>query len=445
MVEAEDCLWGQDFIETYMYHARKQSYNNDLLHSAAILGLVGQSLRDVWLRADQIRTDCRIHPFVVQSSGTGKNTVFSFMSTVADAANIRFDEEGTASTAGIMGTVKQNGEIITGDLSGSGFVAWKEAQTLLKSAQQTHSSDILEVINMALDPKGMVSKTLSGGKLIYRSRTSLFCTTYDPEPGGQLDLITQGFLPRTLFIYRSLGEEFYDDVNSRKDRNLPRPGQSNDPYIRDFESDVQKLANTLIYIENTVRKHGTTYHDGESHYAAADEHIEYFHGVEEGVSLDPTPILNEVLKDYPLDVRRRALPFKTRLFDLCYKMSAALAAIDKDEKKGIYVSRTIKERHVRQAHKLLKQYWRTTCEFIQDYMTYDVGQEVRKVEQVVRELARHSDGNKIEIRDIMTELRMDKSRVKRNLATLEDIGKVESNGVPIEAADSDDKLEWTSR
>jgi DNA-binding IclR family transcriptional regulator len=77
-------------------------------------------------------------------------------------------------------------------------------------------------------------------------------------------------------------------------------------------------------------------------------------------------------------------------------------------------------------------------------MTYDVGHEVRKVEQVVRELSKHSDDNKIRIRDVMTELRMDKSRVKRNLATLEDIGKVESNGVPIEAAESDDKLEWLS-
>jgi len=439
-ISPEQCVWGNDFIKTYMRHAKRRSYKNEMLHSSAIFSLIGQSLRDVWLRADQTTTDCRIHPFVVQSSGSGKNSVFSMMSTVAEAADMQFDSEGTASTAGIMGTVRQNGEVIKGDLAGNGFVAWKEAQTLLKSAQQTHSSDILEVMNMALDPDGEVDKTLSGGKLEYCSRSSMFCTTYDPEPDGQLDLITQGFLPRTLFYYRTVDEDFYDEVNQRRDSGLPRPNKTNETYVTGFEDDVEKLANTLKYIEQTVIKYGDIYHKEDSHYARADRQIDYFDGIEENVSIDPTPVLNEVLNEFPMEVRRRAMPFKTRMFDLCYKMSAAMAAISRNEDTGVYVSRIIKKKHVDKAKDLLRKYWRSTLKFIQDYMTYQMGEEMRKIETVIRQLSRRRD--KVQIKDVMSELRIPKAQLKRNLVALEEMERIEANGTVINAADAEDKIIW---
>ena len=108
MVSKDDCLWGDEFFSTYMEHARKMSYNNDILHLSGALSLIGQSLRDVYLRIDQQHVGCRVYPFIVQSSGTGEGSVFSLIDKIARAADIPFDEEGTASTAGIMGTVKQN-------------------------------------------------------------------------------------------------------------------------------------------------------------------------------------------------------------------------------------------------------------------------------------------------------------------------------------------------
>lgn len=439
MVSPKDCLWGEDFFQTYMKHAKRMSYNNDILHMSGAVSLVGQALRDVYLRIDQQHTGCRVHPFIIQSSGTGKNSAFGMLGTVARAADMPFDEEGTASTAGIMGTVKRNGDTIKGDLAGSGFVAWKEAQTLLKSAEQTHSSDILEVMNMAMDPAGKVEKSLSGGKLEYSSNTSVFCTTYDPEPNGQLELVRQGFLPRTLFFYRTMGRDFYSEINEMRDEKVPRPGENNEPYRWEMEEDIEMLANTLKYIEDTVWDFGKILRQGESHYAVADEHIEYFEGVEEGVSINPSPMITDVMESYPYKVRQQAQPFETRMMNKVYRLSAIFAAADYDEENDNYVSRIIRERHVRMAKKIAKQSFECVMDFIHDYSAVGGNNTLKDVERSVQTIARNNGGHAT-VREIMGETYRTKREVKEALASLEEMRKVESVDNPVTALDSDDKV-----
>lgn len=438
-ISPHDCLWGRDFFKTYMKHARRMSYNNDILHQAGAISLIGQSLRDVYLRIDQQHIGCRIHPFIIQSSGTGKGSVFKMMKTICRAASIPFEEEGSSSTAGMMGTVKQNSEVRKGELAGNGFIGWKEAQTLLKSADQTHSSDIMEVMNMAMDPDGHVSKALSGGKLEYTSNTSIFCTTYDPEPDGQLELIRQGFLPRTLFFYRTMGESFYDEINSMRDNKVPSPGDNNKEYRRGMESDVDKLANTLMFIEDTVWNHGRVYRQNSSHYAIAEEHVEYFKGVEDGVSLDPSPFMNDILDEYPHSVRKHARQFKTRMMNSIYRLSACFAAADYDEENDVYVSRVIRQKHVNMAKELCKKSFKCTLDFIQDY-SMDTGRnDLRELEYHVKNIAQNSNGEAT-MKELMEEMYRKKSDIKDGLATLEEMGKIESNGTLIHSMDKDDKV-----
>jgi len=441
MVSKDDCLWGDEFFETYMSHARKMSYNNDVLHISGALSLIGQSLRDVYLRTDQQYVGCRIHPFIIQSSGTGKGSVFSMINKVAKAADMPFDQEGTASTAGIMGTVKQNGEQREGELSGSGFVGWTEAQTLLKSAEQTHSSDILEVMNMAMDPSGKVAKTLSGGKLEYESNTSIFCTTYDPEPNGQLELIRQGFLPRTLFFYRILGEDFYDEVNERRDDNIPHQRDSFDDKVKSIDNDIDKLGNTLKYIENTVWEHGTVHREEETYTAAASNHIDYFY-VEEGQSLNPSPMMNDVLEDYSYDVRRSARPFKTRMMNSVYRLAACFAAIDYDEEMDIYVSRRIRERHIEKAMGICRQSFKHTLEFISDYSTSKADNDLRDIERTIKTIAKN-DGGTASVHELMAETYKSKKELKRGIATLDEMDKVETVDVPATALQTDSEVKPT--
>lgn len=436
MVNKDECLWGDDFFETYMKHANRMSYNNEILHLSGALSLIGQSLRDVYLRSDQQHVGCRVHPFVIQSSGTGKGSVFSLIENVARAADIPFEEEGTASTAGIMGTVKQNGEQREGELKGSGFVGWKEAQTLLKSADSTHSSDILEVINMAMDPSGKVAKTLSGGKLEYASNSSIFCTTYDPEPDGQLELIRQGFLPRTLFFYRIMDESFYDEVNSIRDNKIPHSRQNLESGSKQYDDDIEKLANTLKYIEDTVWDHGKLYRQEETYVAVAENHLDYFY-VEEGESIDPTPFMNELLEDCSIDVRRKARPFKTRMMNKVYRLSACFAAVDYDEEHDIHVSRRIRSRHIEKAKSICRTSFKHVLEFIRDYSTGSEHNDLREVERKVNALARLHDG-KAKVKDLMAETYKSQKEIKKDLATLNEMDKVEMNGTPVTALDSDD-------
>jgi len=440
MVTPKDCLWGKDFFDAYMKHAKRMSYNNDVLHQAASLSLVSQALRDVYPRLDQQHIGCRIHPFIIQSSGTGKGSVYNLLSTVARAADMPFGEHGTASTAGIMGTVKQSGEAVKGDLAGSGFVGWKEAQTLLKSAEQTHSSDILEVMNMAMDPSGKVSKTLSGGKLEYSSSTNIFCTTYDPEPTGQLELIRQGFLPRTLFFYRTMGDDFYDDINKRRDSKVPRPGDDNERYIWKMEEDVEMMANTLRYIEDTVWEHGEILRKEQSHYAVAEEHIDYFQGVEEGVSLNPSPFMNDILDEYPYSIRRQARAFKTRMMNKVYRIAACLAAADYDEENDVYVCREIKERHVRLAKKVCKRSFESVLDFIYDYSIGAGDNDLRQIERKIHTIA-NNNGGYATVKEVMSETYRRKGDIQNALATLSEMDKIEVKGSPSSAAGADDKIE----
>lgn len=438
MVSKDDCLWGDEFFATYMKHAKNMSYNNEILHISGALSLIGQSLRDVYLRIDQQHIGCRVHPFVIQSSGTGKGGVFNMIEKVSRASDIPFDSQGTASTAGIMGTVKQNGEQREGELAGSGFLGWTEAQTLLKSAEQTHSSDILEVMNMAMDPSGKVTKTLSGGKLEYEANTSIFCTTYDPEPSGQLELIRQGFLPRTLFFYRIMGEDFYDEINEMRDENIPRERDSFENKIEDIDTDIEQLANTLKYIEDTVWEHGKVLREEDTYSAAAEKHIDYFY-VEEGVSLNPGPMMDEVLEDYSLDVRRKAIPFKTRMMNKVYRIAACIAAVSYDKENDIYVSREVKEEHVERAMNLCRKSFKNTLEFIKDYSTSNADNDLHEVERVINTIAK-SNGGTATMNELMSETYKSKKDLKRSVATLNEMGKVETVDTPASALDSDDKI-----
>lgn len=415
------------------------SYRNEILHTAGAVSLVGQALRDVYLRLDQQHIGCRVHPFVIQSSGTGKNSAFQMLQTVAEAAQIPFDEEGTATTAGIMGTVKRNGEEIRGDLADDGFVAWKEAQTLLKSADQTHSSDILEVMNMAMDPAGKVEKSLSGGKLEYRSNTSVFCTTYDPEPSGQLELVRQGFLPRTLFFYRTMGRDFYKEINQMRDEKVPRPDTSNSSYRKEMEDDIEKLASTLRYIEDTVWEHGEVLRKDTSHYAIADEHISYFEHVEPGVSLNPSDIIDEVMEEYPYKVRKQAQPFETRLMNKVYRLSAIFSATDYDEDNDTYVCREIKRRHVEMAKKIVKQSFKSVMNFIDDYSLAGKNNNLKEVEHSIKVIS-SNNGGYATVTEVMSETYRTKREVVDAIASLSEMGKIETVDKPASAMESGDRV-----
>lgn len=439
MVKPEDCVWGKDFFETYMRHASKTSYYNEHLHRAASLALIGQALKDVFLVSDNTKIDCRIHPFVVQDSGSGKNGAFNFMSTVARQAGMNFYKEGTTTTAGIMGTVKRDGEVQPGNLAGSGFVAWKEAQTLIKSANQQHSDDIIEVINMALDPSGDVSKSMAGGKLEYSSRTSMFSTTYPPEPDGQVDLIHQGFLPRMLFLYKNIPPSQYDKINDKRDRGLPS-GDKLGPLNRDeYSKDVNKLANTLEYIRQQVTEHGVILSKETDPFALTHKDIHYFTEVEDGASMNTAYIFDELKDNYSYRVQQEVKPFKTRLFDLTYKIAAAMAAIDYNEDTSVYVSRTIKKRHTKMAHKIVRECWKSIFDFVSDYIGYDMGSDLRKLEHRVVESCKQN-GGKTTVKDVMKMSYMDKKTIKDKLMTLEDMDKVRSNGTPFASAKTDSKI-----
>jgi len=290
-----------------------------------------------------------------------------------------------------------------------------------------------------MDPSGRVEKSLSGGKLEYASNTSVFCTTYDPEPNGQLELVRQGFLPRTLFFYRTMGRDFYKEINEMREDKVPRSGEDNNRYIHKMEEDVEKLANTLRYIEDTVWEYGEVLREGSSHYAVADEHIRYFEGIEDEVSINPTSMIDKVMADYPYSVRQQAQPFETRLMNKVYRISAVFAAADYDEERDTFVSRRIKQRHVNMAETLVERSFRCVMDFIEDYSTTSGSNVLREVEQSVKTIANNNGGHAT-LKEVMGEAYRTHKEVKNAIASLEEMGKIETVSKPANALNSEDEV-----
>lgn len=315
-------IWGDEFTSSYLSLGNNRSIMNTELHTTSMLALIGTCLRGVDIDIKGAKVDTRLHPLIIQRSGSGKDEVFNLCRDIAHKAGIKFVSQSNLTTAAFIGSAGKNREPVPGIASNSDILAFKEISSLFYAASQDHSSDLLNLMNQAMDYGGYVKKDLGGmsGSIEYRTAVSLLGTTYPPR--SKLFYIESGFLPRTLFGYKEVGKKFYMSVADWLFDNVGEPEEARDTVK------VDQIAETLRFINFNKTNFKFSFPEKRT-----------FHALKNTVE--------EQLSKYPIRIQQSVEPAITRLSINSIKVAACFAAIDN-------MSHNVTSAHIEKACKFME-------------------------------------------------------------------------------------------
>lgn len=315
-------IWGDDFISSYLSLGNNRSINNSELHTMGMLCNISKCLQGVDIDIKGTKVDLRLHPLMIQRSGTGKDPVFNLARDIASGAGIKFTTQSSLTSAAFVGSAGRNREPVPGVASKTDILAFKEVSTLFSMSNQEHSSDLINLINMALDYGGHVKKDLGGmsGSVEYNTAVSLLGTTYPPR--AKVSYIEAGFLPRTLFGYKEVGKKFYFDVVDWLFDNVGETERAEDT------SKIKEISSTLSSLKENCKGMKFSYPEKRAFHSMKDT-------------------LETTLAKYPIRVQQSVEPYITRVTINTIKAATCFAAID-----GL--SREVRQCHIEKACKLME-------------------------------------------------------------------------------------------
>jgi len=97
-------VWGGEWIETYLEVGDRYSVDNESLHTGFMLALLGQAVPEGHLYLGDDKHHVRVHPMMMQDSGSGKDPAFDFAKAVARSADIAFTDSNDLTNAGLIGS-----------------------------------------------------------------------------------------------------------------------------------------------------------------------------------------------------------------------------------------------------------------------------------------------------------------------------------------------------
>lgn len=386
-----DSIWGDDFIKTYLTLANKASIKNEEIHLGGMFVLLGQAMIGQIIPILNQEIDNRIHCLVIQKSGSGKGPAFKFMEKIAELAGMSMTIRSSVTSAGLIGTIAPNGDVIPGDAFYYNIIAFEEARTIFRASQMLHSCDLIENINQILDPAGVIEKRMAHGVISYRSTTSLFGSTYPIK--SEPVYIDSGFLPRMLVLYRDIDSKFYYDVLDWVFCNIGKR-------VSFKEEKMKLLANTLREIRNMPE------FDFEFTARRCYKNI--------------TKLLKDISSEYDEAVVSRAEPFISRIGINAVKMSTCMAVL--------YEKRNVSVEDIERISTLVEYSWRGILNYIRDF-DVDVGIDP-KLEKIIKAIVKLADvGDTIQFRELLRFVKMKKNELLQYLYTLEDAGFVKVKSV----------------
>ncbi|MCK5334079.1 MAG: hypothetical protein KAJ24_06185, partial [Candidatus Aenigmarchaeota archaeon] len=97
-------MWVDDFIGSYLSLGNNRSIMNEELHLMSMISLVGKCLKGTEINIRGTKVDLRIHPLMVQRSGSGKDPVFNLARDIAAKAGINFVTQSSLTSAAFIGS-----------------------------------------------------------------------------------------------------------------------------------------------------------------------------------------------------------------------------------------------------------------------------------------------------------------------------------------------------
>ncbi|SFG35403.1 hypothetical protein SAMN04488063_1779 [Halopelagius inordinatus] len=393
-----DPVWGDEFIERYLEDAERYSMDNETLHTGFMLALLGQAVGDSSFDIGDNEKHCRVHPFMVQDSGSGKDPAFDYAKKVATFADMNFSDSNDLTNAGLVGTFV-DGEEEPGAAEKYDIVGFREAIQLLRSGSSDWNKNIPENINSILDG-GHVERHMAAGTIEYRATCTLIGTSYPPtEMDMNLEnLMRNGTLARFFYFFRDIPPEFRFRVG---DAILERAVE--DSNGSNFRSD--DVVDTLTEIKNE-------FHGGKKFSFDYDT---------ERVQRKVRDVIVGNLEKSEVGTRKIVEPSVTRYIEHTLRLGCLMAALDK-------CSTEVDEEHIDQALEFIELSWTQMLDFFQSY--HDEGESSDNSpnarERMVYLLGREGQMTKSEVAE---EMDVSDKTVQRSARELETLEMIESLSV----------------
>jgi len=196
----------------------------------------------------------RVSAFVVQNSGTSKgeatDALFNLLTHISMTLNLGLNLNRTTeiTNAGLLGTIEPIHGVsmpITGALDKDDLILFPEGRKLF--IETPHTAGIRNILNMALDEPGNVSKNLRLGRVSFESKSTLIATTF-PIKEVNKSVVEEGFFPRLFVSYKEFGEKELNEIDR----------QMQDLRKIDYDVDVKPLMEQITELVNGLLQHLTS-------------------------------------------------------------------------------------------------------------------------------------------------------------------------------------------
>jgi hypothetical protein len=218
-----------DLAKNFLSIFNRMSYNNEYYGIQLFHMIVGEALKGKRIPIGPSHVDTRIHPFLIQDSGTGKSAPLDLVNDLCSDLGIRFKSLDEATDAALLGTVEkeeytddegntqQRWTIEEGVLANADIVHYDEGSNLIQS--NGHNENSVKYFQSALNPIGSTQAKITkemahGDEIVIRPDCSLYLTSYMPR-GIEDAVVETGLLQRMTTFPRDV------DLNLRR-RNAHR-------------------------------------------------------------------------------------------------------------------------------------------------------------------------------------------------------------------------------
>ena len=405
------------------------SHNNDVPAIASFFTILGQITKNfIMIPRGKNVEDSRLHFCWIQTSGTGKSTLWNFMSPVTKQLNdkinkfegthgIPIDEDGNElfphnhydnfdiidyTDAALIGyydrydnpdfdaddpqSKKFIYKRVAGSLEGNGIAHWDEFEYSGVFKQSQHKENAVVYMNTFMNTMGgdafIITKKLKEGEVVEcRCERSVWATTYPPKHLKNI-IADKGVLQRMLVFVREVSE---DEQHEMRMAQLKQSG------IRDESTqDVSKFVNALFVL----------YKDVKARYLEVGNDpfktIEYGEGFSDALVNEYIKMRNYAKSCRP-EIREIAQNFITRLNGQLMKLSVLCCIADRRDMKNPTEGFVVTPRHVRQAYILTQQCYSTLVEWLEQSLKVQkesLMEKSKKVEfiQICKSLPKDENG-----------------------------------------------------
>tara|TARA_R100000329_G_scaffold100815_1_gene83149 strand:+ start:5964 stop:7436 length:1473 start_codon:yes stop_codon:yes gene_type:complete len=361
-------------LTEWINSASQVSTMNEVPCAMAFMCLLGQLMSDtVAVKLRRNTEDVRIHFVWIQTTGSGKSTLFNFLGPVTSAiyekVNALIGEERynvvdvkDFTTPALIGSVYEAGkdeegvsiyEENHGLLRGSGLVAFDEFENVGIFKAHNHKEGLIGHLNTMLNTlwgeNWRITKKLTNGPiLVCEAKRSIYATTYPPK--NLQEVITDtGLLQRMVMYVRETTDYEKDQMMMQL---IEAVGIDDD-----IDQPIEKFANALFKIYTTAMEHKLEIKAENPDWdkkQIARNFVVWRPEVQDYMKLEYYR-MQQYLRNVRDEVKETTDKFSARMFINMNKMAILMSIMEapsiKDKSKRYVVS----VKNVRQASRLMRQ------------------------------------------------------------------------------------------